>query len=107
MRRVGCGTACAAPSGPRIIDSPAGLSQAKTCFAYECDPGRHLFIAIAENKVAVDADLAAGKRYYIVTDSRMGAWRARVAMTPASKGSDAWKEAEQTRKDLVYVAPVP
>lgn len=44
-----------------------GLSQAKCFFAYECEPGRHLFIGRAENKRAVSADLEAGKTYYIIT----------------------------------------
>lgn len=38
-----------------------GLSQAKSYFAYQCDPGKHLFLGIAENKAAIEADLNAGK----------------------------------------------
>ena len=52
-----------------------GLSQAKSYFAYECDPGKHLFLGFAENKIAIDADLEAGKSYFIGTNVRMGAWK--------------------------------
>lgn len=83
-----------------------GLSQAKSYFSYVCEPGRHLFIAIAENRVAVDADLAPGKVYYITTGPRMGGWKARVAMTPVKKGSEYWDTAEAWRSSLEHVAPV-
>lgn len=83
-----------------------GLSQAKSYFAYVCDPGKHLFIGIAENKVAVDADLAPGKSYYIVTEPRMGGWKARLAMTPVTKGSEHWDKVEGWKAELAYVVPV-
>ena len=53
-------------------DQFIGLSRAKSYFAYLCAPGRHLFIGIAENKVAVEADLAPGRSYYILTVPRWG-----------------------------------
>ena len=87
-------------------DRLIGLSQAKSYFAYLCNPGRHLFIGIAENKVAVDADLAPGKSYYIVTEPRMGGWKARLAMIPVTKGSERWDKAEMMRGELEYVVPV-
>lgn len=83
-----------------------GLSQAKSYFAYLCNPGRHLFIGIAENKVAVDADLSPGKSYFIITEPRMGGWKARLAMMPVSKGSEQWDKVEMMRAELEYVVPV-
>jgi hypothetical protein len=82
-----------------------GLSQAKSYFAYLCDPGKHLFIGIAENKVAVEAELAPGKRYYVITEPRAGGWKARLTMTPVVPGAQPW--AETLMKDLEYVVPVP
>ncbi len=67
-----------------------GLSQAKSYFAYECEPGKHLFIGIAENKRAVDADLEAGKIYYIITQVKMGGWKARMAFIPVTRDSEYW-----------------
>jgi hypothetical protein len=84
-----------------------GLSQAKSYFAYLCAPGQHLFIGIAENKVAVEAELAPGMSYYVITDPRMGGWKARLAMEPVAKGSDAWDKVETQKKELEFVVPVP
>jgi hypothetical protein len=83
-----------------------GLSQAKSYFAYVCDPGKHLFIGIAENNVAVDADLAPGRSYYIINEPRLGGWKSRIAMLPVSRGSESWDKVETMKKDLGFVVPV-
>lgn len=82
-----------------------GLSQAKSYFAYPCDPGKHLFIGIAENKRAVDADLEAGKSYYIITGVHMGAWKARMSFVPVTRGSEFWDKVEAYKRDLNFVVP--
>lgn len=82
-----------------------GLSQAKSYFAYACDPGKHLFIGIAENKRAVDADLEAGKSYYIITGVHMGALKARMSFVPVTRGSEFWDKVEAYKKDLNFVVP--
>jgi hypothetical protein len=82
-----------------------GLSQAKSYFAYECDPGRHLFIGIAENKRGVEADLAAGRSYYVITQVKMGGWRARMAFIPVTRGSEFWDKVEQYEKELNFIMP--
>jgi hypothetical protein len=87
-------------------DQFIGLSQAKSYFSYLCDPGKHLFIGIAENKVAVDADLAPGMSYYVITEPRMGGWKARLAMEPVSKGSESWEKVEAMKNELGFVVPV-
>jgi hypothetical protein len=83
-----------------------GLSQAKSYFAYVCDPGKHLFIGIAENKVAVDADVAPGKSYFIITEPRMGGWKARLAMTPVTRGSEVWDNVAGLIAEMEYIVPV-
>jgi hypothetical protein len=88
-------------------DQFIGLSQAKSYFAYLCAPGKHLFIGIAENKVAVEADLAPGKSYYILTGPRMGGWKARLAMDAVTQGSENWGTVETLKKDLEFIVPVP
>lgn len=85
-------------------DHFVGLSQAKSYFAYECDPGRHLFLGIAENRVAIEADLEAGKSYYIGTNVRMGAWKARMDFTPVTRGSQLWGQVEEYKKTLNFVS---
>ena len=68
----------------QICDHFIGLSQAKSYFAYECDPGRHLFIGMAENKRGLEADLEAGKSCYVITQVKMGGFRARMAFVPVT-----------------------
>jgi len=82
-----------------------GLSQAKSYFAYECDPGKHLFIGMTENKRGVKADLEAGKSYYIITQVKMGGFRARMAFVPVTLGSEFWDKVEIYKKELNFIAP--
>jgi len=87
--------------GDRFI----GLSQGKSYFAYECDPGKHLFIGMAENKRGVEADLAPGKSYYIITQVKMGGWRARMGFIPVTRGSAFWDKVKQYEGELNFIAP--
>ena len=85
-------------------DHFVGLSQAKSYFAYECEPGKHLFLGFAENRVAIEADLEAGKSYYIGTNVRMGAWKARMDFTPVTRGSEHWNRVDEYKNSLNFVA---
>jgi hypothetical protein len=85
--------------GDRFI----GLSQAKSYFGYQCDPGKHLFIGIAENKRGVEAELEAGKSYYIITQVKMGGWRARMAFIPVTMGSEFWNSVETYKQNLNFI----
>ncbi len=49
---------------------------------YECKPGVHLFWARSENRDFVEADLEAGKIYFIEAAVKMGAMKARVELLP-------------------------
>jgi hypothetical protein len=49
---------------------------------YECDPGRHLFWARSENKDFIEADLEAGKIYFVEAAVKMGAVKAGVELIP-------------------------
>jgi hypothetical protein len=80
-----------------------GLSQAKSYFGYQCEPGKHLFIGIAENKRGLEANLEAGKTYYALTQVRMGGWRARMAFIPVTRGSEYWNTVETYRTELNYI----
>lgn len=80
-----------------------GLSQAKCYFAYECDPGTHLFIGRAENKRAVRADLEPGRTYYIITQVKMGGWKARMEFVPVTRNSEFWDKVLEYENKLTYV----
>jgi hypothetical protein len=84
-------------------DKFIGLSQAKSYFAYQCDPGKHLFIGIAENKRGIEGELEAGKTYYALTQVKMGGWRARMAFIPVTRGSEYWNEVEAYQSKLNFV----
>lgn len=88
--------------GERFI----GLSQAKSYFQYMADPGKHTFFAIAENKAFIEADLEAGKQYYIATSPRMGGWKARVSFEPVKAGTAEWSSVPAWKRGLTNVAPV-
>jgi len=66
-------------------DKLIGVSFGKQCFQYECDPGKHLFIAWSEYKSPVEAELLPDRIYYIVLRIRMGWWRARIHQVPINK----------------------
>jgi hypothetical protein len=81
-------------------DHFVGIIPVHSYLFYECDPGTHLFIGIAENKVALEADLAAGKSYYVGTNARMGWAKARMELTPVTRGSELWDKMEEYKKGL-------
>jgi hypothetical protein len=87
--------------GERVIGNSVAMSQ----FDYLTDPGHHLFISISENKVFLEADLAPGKVYYIITRIYPGAWRARVAFLAVTRGSEYWDTVLQYEKELQKLEP--
>ncbi len=86
-------------------DKVIGNSVAKAQFDYLADPGQHLFVAIAENKTFLEADLEAGKIYYILTQVKMGMWKARVGLVPVTKGSEYWDKVTDYEKELKKLEP--
>lgn len=51
-------------------------------FRYECDPGYHLFWVRSENKDFVEAEVEAGKIYFIEAVPTLGAIKAAVEFVP-------------------------
>lgn len=82
-----------------------GNSVAKAQFDYIADPGKHLFVAIAENEVFLEADLEAGKTYYIITQVKMGWWKARVGIIPVNRGSEFWDKVREYENNLNKLMP--
>ncbi|MFY9242255.1 MAG: hypothetical protein WAO74_04435 [Polaribacter sp.] len=56
----------------------------RTYFAYECNPGKHLFWAASENRDYVEAELKAGKVYVIDLRAKIGLLIAAVGLDPYS-----------------------
>lgn len=87
--------------GEKVI----GNSVAKSQFDYLAEPGKHLFVATAENKVFLEADLEAGKTYYVITKIYPGAWRARVAFISVNKASEFWDKVKEYEQELNKLQP--
>lgn len=87
--------------GEKVI----GNSVAKSQFDYLADPGKHLFVSTAENVVFLEAEVEAGKVYYILSRVKMGLWKARTELVPVTKGSEYWDEVKVHEKELVKLAP--
>ena len=52
-----------------------------------------------------EADLEAGKTYYVITRIYPGFWTARVAFVPVTRGSEYWYEALEYEKNLNILEP--
>lgn len=64
-----------------------GVVQNKQKIAYQATPGPHRFMVIAENADFMDANLEAGKTYYVLISPRMGVWKARFSLFPIHQDS--------------------
>lgn len=50
--------------------------------AYQAEPGHHRFMVQAENADFLEADVDAGKTYYVLVSPRIGWWKARFSLLP-------------------------
>lgn len=82
-----------------------GNSVAKSQFDYVTEPGHHLFIATAENKAFLEADLDGEKVYYVITRIYPGAWKARVAFVAVNRGSEHWDAVTGYENELQRLEP--
>jgi hypothetical protein len=94
----------------KAIGNTVGGSQ----FDYLADPGKHLFYAatpgintaiILESKAFLEADIEAGKTYYIITrvyDNLTG-----VALIGVSRSSELWDKVKEYEIKLTKLQPNP
>ena len=75
-----------------------GKLGAKKYFAYECDPGEHVFIAKGENTFYVDANLEEGKTYVMDLKIKVGIISARVTLNPIDQSN---KKFEKEKKKIL------
>lgn len=66
-----------------------GIASPRTKVAYQADPGIHLFMVVAENADFMNANLEAGKTYYVLVSPRMGVWKARFSLLPVHNDAAA------------------
>lgn len=67
-----------------------GDAQTGSHFSVKVSPGKHLFIAWAENTAPLEADLLAGRIYYVEVAPAIGALSARVHLLTISPRVGAW-----------------
>ncbi len=75
-------------------DRFVGILEAGSYLQITVPPGEHLFLARAENWSYVQANLEAGREYFILAKVFPGVWKARVAFDPVRRGDP------QTDEDL-------
>jgi hypothetical protein len=63
-----------------------GESSSSEYFAYECDPGHHVFSTSMDNLSFLDADLLPDRIYYVRVQAVMGMWIAGVKMSALYPG---------------------
>lgn len=76
-----------------------GDSLPASYFAAHVPPGKHLFIAWAENTAALQAMLAPGRTYYVEVSPRMGMLSARMQLLALTPGSEDWGELGEWLRD--------
>lgn len=89
-----------------------GIVSAKTKIGYLAHPGRHLFMVIGENADFMNADLQAGKTYYVLVSPRMGMWKARFSLLPihndaGAKYNTRSPDFAQWQQETTYVQTTP
>ncbi len=84
-----------------------GLSQAKSYFTYECKPGRHRFLGMAENKFGLKAELGPDKTYFVLTKAHTGKTKARIEIIPVTPGSQWWDLVDSYKESLIHTIADP
>lgn len=87
-------------------DKFIGMAQAKSFLGYFCDPGKHLFIAIAGNKTFLPAELEAGKVYYVLTQIMIDELKEKVRLVPVKRNSEYWEKVKEWENELTFIKPV-
>lgn len=80
-----------------------GIIASHSYIPFECDPGKHEFIASAENAGFLKAELLPDRIYYVQVAMHMGALKARTHFEVARTGSEAMKEITKELEDLHLV----
>jgi hypothetical protein len=69
-----------------------GIVMRHARLVHETSPGIHRYMVVSEAADFLDADLEAGKTYFVNVRPRMGAWRARFSLYPITPSSPGWSD---------------
>jgi hypothetical protein len=62
---------------------------------HETQAGTHRYMVVSEAADFLDANLEAGKTYFVNVRPRVGAWRARFSLEPLTPSSPHWSHVQQ------------
>lgn len=85
-------------------DRFAGIVMRNARLTVELSPGQHRFMVISEAADFLDADVEAGKEYFVKVAPRMGVWRARFSLYPITPTGGEWKDLPEWLADSYPVA---
>ncbi len=77
-----------------------GFTETDCFFEYRCPPGHHLFVTWGEGESFIDAELEAGRTYFIRAYSKFGVLAARPGFAPVGQGSEDWDKLEEILSKL-------
>lgn len=93
-----------------ILDHAAnflGDAVARSDFSVQVPPGRYFFVAKGgEGADAVQAEVAAGRVYYVRVVPRLGMWLARVELDPIKPGEREWARLGRWLSDTKHLTPL-
>jgi len=93
-----------------IIDQAGNLlgdAVARSHFALQLPPGRYfLFARGGENTDVIQADVAAGRLYYVHVVPHFGAWLARVELDPVKPNEQDWRSLPAWLAETDHLTPV-
>jgi len=84
-----------------------GIVSASRKIAYSATPGERRFMVVSESADFADAELLAGKTYYMLVTPRFGVWRARFSLRPVSKSDMAAEPFDDWVKGTKWVENTP
>jgi len=76
-----------------------GQTPAKGHVLHVTDPGKHRYLVWAENTAVLEAEVAAGKVYFVRVAPRMGAWTARGHLLALKPGGPDWDQVDEWLRD--------
>jgi hypothetical protein len=77
-----------------------GFTETDCYFEFHCPPGRHFFLTWGEGEAYIDAELAAGKTYYIQAWSKFGVLTSRPGFAPVAPDSEEMRELQKKWPEL-------
>jgi len=77
-----------------------GFTETDRYFEYRCPPGKHLFVTWGEGDAFIEADLEAGKTYFIRTYAKFGVLSARPGFAPVGRESGDFPDVEAALSTL-------